>query len=78
MTEFNRNPSRAQRLVEARDDGTLVIASRGRPHLVLLTYDRFKQLTRTEGRLSDVLRMDPPVDFEIAERHGIEPSRVEF
>ena len=78
VADAQSSSSRAQRIVEARDDGTLVIASRGRPHLVLLTYDRFKQLTGTEGRLSDVLRMDPPVDFEIAERHGIEPSRVEF
>jgi len=78
MTEFNQNPSRAARAVETSADDAVVVTSRGRPQLVLLSYERFQRLTMTGGRLSEVLRMSPPSDFEIVERHGVEPSRVEF
>lgn len=57
---FNQSPSAAKRMT---DDGPVFVTDRGRPTIVMLSFDDYERLTGA-GSVRDSLRMDVDVDFE--------------
>jgi prevent-host-death family protein len=69
--EFNQDASKARR---AARDGPVFITDRGRPAHVLLTFEDYEKLTRTELSLAEALAGPPEFDFDFEPpRLGREP-----
>jgi prevent-host-death family protein len=61
--EFNQDASKAKR---AAKSGPVFITDRGRPALVLLTFDEYKKITGGRTRIADLLAMPGCEEIELA------------
>ena len=60
--EFNQDASKAKR---AAKSGPVFITDRGRPALVLLTFDEYKKITGGHTKIADLLAMPGYEDIEL-------------
>jgi prevent-host-death family protein len=60
--EFNQDASKAKR---AAKSGPVFITDRGRPSLVLLTFDEYKKITGGHTKIADLLAMPESADIEL-------------
>jgi prevent-host-death family protein len=75
--EANQDFSRAKR--EARS-GPVLITERGRPSIVLLSYDEYRRLTGKRTNIVDLLAMpgQEEVEFEPPQRQKAAPRKVDL
>lgn len=68
--EFNQDTAGAKK---AAASGPVVITDRGRPSHVLLSYERYRQLTGTSASIVELLAMPEAaaIDFEAPRLQGI-------
>ncbi|HEY2709645.1 MAG TPA: type II toxin-antitoxin system Phd/YefM family antitoxin [Caulobacteraceae bacterium] len=59
--QFNQDSSKVRR---AAQDGPVVITDRGRPSLVVMTYQDYQQLTGRGMSLAEALAADDDVEFD--------------
>jgi prevent-host-death family protein len=60
--EFNQDASKAKR---AAKSGPVFITDRGRPALVLLTFEEYKKITGGHTKIADLLAMPGSTDIEL-------------
>jgi prevent-host-death family protein len=60
--EFNQDASKAKR---AAKSGPVFITDRGRPALVLLSFDEYKKITGGHTKIADLLAMPDSADIEL-------------
>ena len=68
--EFNQDTAGAKKAALA---GPVVITDRGQPSHVLMTYERFQELTKTHADIVSLLGMagGPDIDFEPPRAEGL-------
>lgn len=60
--QFNQDASKAKKAARA---GPVFITDRGRPAHVLLTFEEYKKITRSETKIADLLAMPGAADIEL-------------
>lgn len=60
--QFNQDASKAKKAAQA---GPVFITDRGRPAHVLLTFEEYKQITRGQTKIADLLAMPGAEDIEL-------------
>ena len=60
--EFDRDTAGAKK---AAASGPVVITDRGRPSHVLLSYERYRQLTGTSARIVELLAMPEAAEIDV-------------
>jgi len=73
--EFNQDTGRAKK---AAEKGPVVITDRGHPSHVLMTFEDYERLTKTELGLAEALAGDPDIEWEPPPRSKDLPREVDF
>lgn len=60
--QFNQDASKAKKAAQA---GPVFITDRSRPAHVLLTFEEYKQITRGQTKIADLLAMPGAEDIEL-------------
>lgn len=71
--EFNQDASKAKR---AAKSGPVFITDRGRPALVLLTYEEYKRITGEHAKIADLLALPGSEDIELEIRRSRDPAHA--
>lgn len=75
--EFNQNRARVKK---ATENGPVVVTDRGKPVLVLLTYEAYEELQPKETSVAEALYMPgaDEIDLPLPERKLYEPRPIDW